>query len=131
MLRRAAVGAKAPVLVGGHAAVGNAARLLEHADGAIVGEASRRCRTGPFPEPRCFTSLSMTRRVTAAGGLTVDTYNYATFVGDDDFLAFRSALPVGSVAPDAAVTVAATGEPAQLSEYWRDGDLVIEFGSLT
>ena len=24
------------------------------------------------------------------------TYNYAEFIGDDDFLAFRTALPVGS-----------------------------------
>jgi hypothetical protein len=58
-------------------------------------------------------------------------YNYAEFIGDDDFLAFRTALPVGSVAPDVAVTVAATGEPGRLSDYWRDADLVIEFGSLT
>ena len=58
-------------------------------------------------------------------------YNYASFVGDDDFLAFRSVLPVGSVAPDAAVAVAATGEQSRLSGCWRDVDLGIEFGSLT
>jgi hypothetical protein len=58
-------------------------------------------------------------------------YNYTEFIGDDDFLAFRTALPVGSAAPDVAVTVAATGEPAHLSDYWRNTDLVIEFGSLT
>jgi len=29
------------------------------------------------------------------------------------------------------VTVAATGEPGLLSDYWRDTDLVIDFGSLT
>ena len=62
---------------------------------------------------------------------TVHTYNYTEFIGDDDFLAFRTALPVGNVAPDVAVTVAATGEPGRLSDYWRDTDLVIEFGSLT
>ena len=61
----------------------------------------------------------------------VHTYNCTEFIGDDDFLAFRTALPVGSVAPDVAVTVAATGEPGRLSYYWRDADLVIEFGSLT
>ena len=61
----------------------------------------------------------------------IATYNYAEFIGDDDFLAFRTALPVGSVAPDVTVTVAATGEAACLSDYWRNGDLVIEFGSLT
>lgn len=58
-------------------------------------------------------------------------YNYAEFTGDDDFLAFRTALPVGSPAPDVVVTVAATGAPGHLSDYWRDADLVIEFGSLT
>ncbi len=66
-----------------------------------------------------------------ASGAKTSTYNYAEFIGDDDFLAFRTALPVGSPAPDARVTVAASGEPTRLSEYWRDADLVIEFGSLT
>ena len=66
-----------------------------------------------------------------AGGEDTCAYNYAEFVGDDDFLAFRTALPVGSSAPDVSVTVAASGEPARLSDYWRDTDLVIEFGSLT
>ena len=59
------------------------------------------------------------------------TYNYTEFIGDDDFLGFRTALPVGSAAPDVAVTVAATGERGCLSDYWREADLVIEFGSLT
>jgi hypothetical protein len=40
-------------------------------------------------------------------------------------------LPAGSRAPDVAVTVAASSEPARLSDYWLDADLVIEFGSLT
>lgn len=62
---------------------------------------------------------------------TVDSYNYAQFVGDDDFLAFRGVLPAGSAAPDVAVTVASTGELARLSDFWGDGDLLIEFGSLT
>ena len=61
----------------------------------------------------------------------IRTYNYTEFIGDDDFLAFRTVLPVGSAAPDVAVTVAATGEPGRLSDYWCDADLVIEFGSLT
>ncbi len=65
------------------------------------------------------------------GAAAGDAYNYARFVGDDDFLAFRTALPVGSKAPDVPVVVAATGESAQLSDYWRDRDLLIEFGSLT
>ena len=61
----------------------------------------------------------------------IRTYNYTEFIGDDDFLAFRTALPVGSPAPDAQMTVAASGEPAHLSDFWRDADLVVEFGSLT
>jgi hypothetical protein len=61
----------------------------------------------------------------------IRAYNYAEFIGDDDFMTFRTALPVGSAAPDVAVTVAASGEPAHLSDYWRNTDLVIEFGSLT
>ena len=61
----------------------------------------------------------------------IAAYNYATFEGTDDFLAFRRALPVGSAAPDVAATVADTGEPVRLSDYWRDRDLLVEFGSLT
>ena len=29
---------------------------------------------------------------------TLDEYNYAVFEGTDDFLAFRTALPIGSLA---------------------------------
>ena len=61
----------------------------------------------------------------------VADYNYPTFEGMDDFLAFRTALPVGSPAPDVAVTIAETGETARLADFWRDRDLLIEFGSLT
>ncbi|MBA2754015.1 MAG: hypothetical protein H0U40_06070 [Chloroflexia bacterium] len=60
-----------------------------------------------------------------------DAYNYATFEGTDDFAAFRTALPVGSPAPDAQVTNVASGQPVRLSDHWRDSDLLIEFGSLT
>ena len=38
-MQRAAAIARAPILVGGHATAENVARLLQHADGAIVGEA--------------------------------------------------------------------------------------------
>lgn len=58
-------------------------------------------------------------------------YNYEVFLGEEDFLAFRSALPVGSAAPDFDLVDAATGEAVRLSEYWKGADLVIEFGSLT
>ncbi len=61
----------------------------------------------------------------------IEDYNYATFDGTDDFLAFRTALPVGTAAPDVAVVRADTGESVQLSDFWRDQHLLIEFGSLT
>ncbi len=61
----------------------------------------------------------------------METYNYATFEGTDDFLAFRTALSVGSAAPDFEVVVADTSQPARLQDFWQDGDLLIEFGSLT
>ena len=61
----------------------------------------------------------------------VETYNYPAFVGGTDFLSFRTQLPVGSKAPDFTGIRLENGQPAQLSDYWRDGDLLIEFGSLT
>ena len=61
----------------------------------------------------------------------IERYNYATFNGDDDFLAFRTALPVGSKAPDIPVVDAVTREQAILSDFWQEHDLLIEFGSLT
>ena len=60
-----------------------------------------------------------------------ESYNYAAFAGTDDFLGFRAVLPVGSVAPDFAATLAEDGQPVRLSDYWRDRDLLVEFGSLT
>ena len=59
----------------------------------------------------------------------IEAYNYATFEGTDDFLAFRTALPVGSAAPDVEAIDDATGQTVRLSDYWRSGDLLIEFGS--
>ena len=61
----------------------------------------------------------------------ITAYNYDTFVGDDDLLAFRTALPVGSSAPDAEVIALDSGVPVRLCDYWRGQDLLIEFGSLT
>lgn len=46
----------------------------------------------------------------------VEGFNDASFDGSDDVLAFRTALPVGSIAPAAAVTVAETGEAGRLSD---------------
>ena len=66
-----------------------------------------------------------------SGNESHSDYNYRKFIGDDDFLAFRSALPVGSEAPDSSVIDIDSGETRHLSDYWKDRDLVIEFGSLT
>ena len=63
----------------------------------------------------------------------IEQYNYASFGTGlpSDFVAFRSLLPVGSSAPDFELTALDTGDTVNLSDYWRDEDLVIEFGSLT
>ena len=61
----------------------------------------------------------------------VEAYNYAQFVGSDDFVSFRSVLPVGSGAPDFTATLLDTGHPVHLSDYWNERDVLIEFGSLT
>jgi hypothetical protein len=62
--------------------------------------------------------------------LEIESYNYSEFVGSD-FLLFRTHLPVGSAAPDFSATLLETGRPILLSDYWKKGDLLIEFGSLT
>ncbi len=61
----------------------------------------------------------------------IEAYNYAAFDGTDDFLAFRTALTVGTPAPDLVAVLADTGETVQLSDFWRDHHLLVEFGSLT
>ncbi len=61
----------------------------------------------------------------------IKVYNYAEFVGGENFLDFRTVLPVGSKAPDFDATLLETGGPVRLSDYWRERDVLIEFGSLT
>ena len=69
----------------------------------------------------------MVTKVTA-----IEQYNYAAFAGGgSDFLGFRTKLPVGSAAPDFTATSLETGALVSLSEYWKESDLVVEFGSLT
>jgi hypothetical protein len=60
----------------------------------------------------------------------IEEYNYSDFVGSE-FLPFRTHLPVGSAAPDFQATLLEPERPVQLSDYWKKGDLLIEFGSLT
>jgi hypothetical protein len=63
--------------------------------------------------------------------LPTEQYNYATFAGTDDFFAFRSALQVGSAAPDGPVYSLNDEAMVPLSHFWQEHDLLIEFGSLT
>jgi len=60
----------------------------------------------------------------------MDNYNYTDFVSSD-FLPFRTHLPVGSSAPDFQAIMLETGHTVRLSDYWKNNDLVVEFGSLT
>lgn len=61
----------------------------------------------------------------------IENYNYSVFVGSEEFMAFRTLLPVGSSAPDFQAHLLDTGQQVKLSEYWRTGDVLLEFGSLT
>ena len=61
-------------------------------------------------------------------------YNYADFPLDTDreaFVGFPDALTVGQSAPDGELVDAADGRRVRLSDYWRTGPLMIEFGSVT
>ena len=60
----------------------------------------------------------------------IEKYNYSDFVGSD-FLPFRTHLPVGSRAPDFQAILLETGQAVRLSDYWKQTDLIVEFGSLT
>ncbi len=60
----------------------------------------------------------------------IERYNYSEFVGSD-FLPFRTHLPVGCSAPDFQAILLETGKPVRISDYWKKGDLLVEFGSLT
>jgi hypothetical protein len=61
----------------------------------------------------------------------IERYNYSVFVGSENFMDFRTVLPVGSSAPDFEATLLEAGEPVKLSEYWKKSDVLIEFGSFT
>lgn len=61
----------------------------------------------------------------------IESYNYGTFAGNEDFLAFRAIAQVGTRAPDFTVVNVNTGEALPISNLWRGRDVLIEFGSLT
>jgi hypothetical protein len=59
------------------------------------------------------------------------TYNYTVFEGQGDYETFPTPLHALLKAPDASAILLDTGQPAQLSDYWRERDVLIEFGSFT
>lgn len=67
----------------------------------------------------------------------IETYNYAHFgesgdgAGGSNFLAFRTTLPVGSMAPDFTAILLSSAQSVRLSDFWRERDTLIEFGSVT
>lgn len=61
-------------------------------------------------------------------------YNYAHFPEDLDapvFERFKTHMSVGDRAPDGELVDIADGSSVTLSELWKQGLLVMEFGSLT
>jgi len=64
----------------------------------------------------------------------VSAYNYENFPQDMEistFASFRHALRAGERAPDGEMIDAADGRSVRLSDCWRRGATVIEFGSIT
>lgn len=62
----------------------------------------------------------------------MSTYNYESFPLDMDgpiFAGFRDELRPGMKAPDGELTDARTGDRVSLSDLWRAGPLIVEFGS--
>jgi len=59
------------------------------------------------------------------------SYNYTIFEGQGDFESFPLGRRVGSSAPDFPGILLETGQTVRLSDYWREQDVLVEFGSFT
>jgi hypothetical protein len=62
------------------------------------------------------------------------SYNYTIFVGQGDYETFPSPYQPGTAAPDFPAILLEAGEQVRqvrLSDYWRERDVLIEFGSYT
>jgi hypothetical protein len=57
-------------------------------------------------------------------------YNYDVFRGQGDFDAFMGRPHAGERAPDGTL-IDLEGQPAALSDLWRESHLMLEFGSYT
>ncbi len=61
-------------------------------------------------------------------------YNYGTFplnMTAEGFADFPEFLHVGQKAPDGELVDVATGQTVRLSDHWRNGPVMVEFGSIT
>ncbi len=63
--------------------------------------------------------------------IDLTSYNYTTFEGQGDFESFPLGPRVGSSAPDFPAVLLETGQEVRLSDYWRERDVLVEFGSFT
>lgn len=62
----------------------------------------------------------------------MNAYNYESFPIDMDaavFVGFPDHIRPGMRAPDGVVVDASTGKEVRLSDFWRGGPLIVEFGS--
>ena len=62
----------------------------------------------------------------------MNAYNYESFPIDMDaavFVGFPDHIRPGMRAPDGAVVDVSRGREVRLSDFWRGGPLIVEFGS--
>jgi len=63
-----------------------------------------------------------------------EAYNYECFPQDLDAQAFKdfaTAAPVGTPAPGGELVDLGSGETVTLASLWKQGPLLLEFGSIT
>ena len=64
----------------------------------------------------------------------MDNYNYESFpldMQDADFKGFPDFVKTGDKAPDGELIDANGGSIVRLSDFWKNGPLMIEFGSVS
>lgn len=89
---------------------------------------------GTMPLPRWFVRIKIARNFKEVH-VKSDEYNYASFNMQKEvgkFSKFQElALRTGVLAPDFLVEDLETGQTVHLKDLWRDGLVIIEFGSYT
>ena len=92
-------------------------------------------RLGKWNANHEFEDMNHTRTNQKRGKLEeMEEYNYETFpltMSANEFKDFPDFLHVGQKAPDGDLVDVATGRTGRLSDYWSEGPLVVEFGSIT